>query len=114
MTVWARSILEKSHLRHAYLAIIATKGSNLVLDTGNRIKSKKARMNTRAEVFPISLGSFEKLSIRKDNRNLRVFDLINFSILKVLRLRNYARMLIGLSLTGGSTILGLESIPMAV
>ena len=111
--VWARSILEKSHLRHACLAIIATKGFNFVLDTRNRIKSKKARMNTRAKVFPIFLGSFEKLSTMKDNGNLIVFDLINFSILEVLRLRNLAKRLTRLSPTGGSTTLGLELIPMA-
>ena len=111
--VWARSIIEKSHLRHTCLAITATKGSNLVLDTRNRIKPKKARMNIRAEVFPISLESFEKLSTRKDNGNLPVFDLISFLILKVLKLRNLAKRLTRLSPTGGSTTLGLELIPMA-
>ena len=93
--VWARSILEKSHLRHGCLAITATKGSNPVLDIENRTKPKKARMKTRAEVFPIFLGSLEKLAIRKDNGNLPMFDLINFSILEVLMLRNSARMLMG-------------------
>ena len=112
MTVWARSILEKSLLRHVCLAITTTKGSNPIIDMGNRTKPKKAIMNIRAEVFPISLRSFEKLSIRKDNGNLLVFDLINFSILEVFRLRNSTRMLIELSPTGGSTIPSLESIPM--
>ena len=64
-------------------------------------------------MFPISLGSFEKLSTRKDNGNLPVFDLINFLIFEVLRLMNSAKRLIGLSPTGGSTTLGLELIPMA-
>ena len=64
-------------------------------------------------MFPISLGSLENLAIRKDNGNLSMFDLINFSILKVLRLRNSARMLMRLSPTGGFTTLGLETIPMA-
>ena len=80
---------------------------------GNRIEPKKARMNTRAEVFSISLGSFEKLSIRKNNGNLFVFYLINFTILEVLRLRNSDKRLIGLSPTGGSMTLSLELIPMA-
>ena len=61
-------------------------------------------MNTRAEVFPISLGSFEKLATKKDNGNLPVFDLISFSTLEVLRLRNLAKRLTGLSSMGGSTI----------
>ena len=113
MTVWASSILEKSHLRHACLVITATKGSNLVLDTRNKMKPKKTRMKTQAEVFPISLGSFEKLYTRNDNGNLPVFDLISFCILEVLRLRNSAKRLTGLSPTGGYTILGLELIPMA-
>ena len=113
MMVWAKGILEKSHLRHACLAITAAKGSNPVLDTGNRTKPKKARMKTRVEVFPISLGILEKLDIRKDNGNLLVFDLISFLILEVLRLRNSARTLTRLTSMGGSTTLGLESIPMA-
>ena len=114
MTVWVRSILEKSHLRHACLVITATKWYNPVLDMGDRTKPKKARMNTRAKVFSIFLGSFEKLSTRKDNGNLPIFDLINFSILEILRLRNLAKRLIGLSSTGGFTTLGLELIQIAV
>ena len=107
MMVWAKGILEKSHLRHACLAITVAKGSNPVLDTGNRTKPKKARMKTRAEVFPIFLGSLEKLAIRKDNGNLPVFDLINFSILEVLRMRNSAKRLTELSPMSGSMTLGL-------
>ena len=64
-------------------------------------------------MFPISLGSFAKLATRKDNGNLPVLDLISFSILEVLRLRNSVRRLTGLSPTGSSTILGLKLISMA-
>ena len=112
MTVWAKNILEKSHLRYVCLAITATKGSNPILDIGNRTKLKNARMNTWAEVFPISLGSFEKLATKKNNGNLHMFDLFSFLILEILSLRNSARRLTKLSPTSGSTTLGLKLIPM--